>query len=175
VLAPKPGVGRLPTVCDSIDMIVTVYSPLGMPSVSVLTPAENEPSGWIRPPLFYPSLRNESKTETKGVEPVRRTVVPKRRPAKLGTFVPTPATKHTLRARRSPRRISYSTARIITIPIGTPLPYITMHVFQTPSICRILAYFGCLSYATISPSSATLAVKCLFLRGGRSKIFTTIG
>jgi len=26
-----------------------------------------------------------------------------------------------------------------------------------------------------SPSSATLAVKCLFLRGGRSKIFTTIG
>jgi len=25
------------------------------------------------------------------------------------------------------------------------------------------------------PSSATLAVKCLFLRGGRSKILTTIG
>ena len=69
------------------------------------------------------------KAKPKDVEPERRGVAATiRRTAGPGIAVPATAPADPERARRRASRVCYRTARISTIPILTPLPYITVHI-----------------------------------------------
>ena len=80
-----------------------------------------------------------------------------RRPTLLGETAPTAATAHAAPARCRPRRVGHCTSRIISIPILTPLPNISVHVIQPPSIGLLAAYWMSCSDADIFIRVLTVA------------------
>ncbi len=63
-----------------------------------------------------------------GVTDNRRVPVPVRRPTNRGLVVPTAATVHAGRALFGASRIADGTLGVLTVPVATPFPDITVHV-----------------------------------------------
>ena len=97
------------------------------------------------------SQRTQGKAKAEEEAPERRDVpAAAGRPAVRGPVVPAAAPADAEGASASSRRIRHRTTRVISLPVTAPLPYVPMHVVQTPCVRLLLTHWVCLTTAVFT-------------------------
>ena len=98
----------------------------------------------LKSPDEYPLLTRDDQPKANEVVAVGGIIVEAvRRPAIPAVGAPAAPTKHPKRPRSRTGGIRLGKGGITAIPIAAPLPYISVHVIQTPGVGGIATYGLC--------------------------------
>src|SRR5690606_13529866 len=82
--------------------------------------------------------------------------------------VPCTTTKCASRPPLRARKVIHTTAGVVSIPVGTPFPYVAVHVIQAPAICLLPSHrLRLLFIAIIEIPAHRIQTTCIVSRRAR--------